>query len=105
MTKLIPTLKCHWCGKECGGTCLGLAKSTQMKPSDPAYKLLKDGHTTTPTVYDKNCYICTDPEFAQMGMPLCFGCKKCGAHIAADDGPVCEKCGYDHQEEESDAPH
>ena len=58
---------CHWCGKMCGGTCLGVNREhgpRQMKPSDPAYWMLKDGFRTTPQVHRDGCYICDDPEFA-----------------------------------------
>jgi hypothetical protein len=58
---------------------------TQMKPSDPAYWMLLDGVTSTPTVCNNDCYICNDPEFAQMGLPLCYPCCFCGAHVPADD--------------------
>lgn len=66
-----------------------------MKPDDPAYWMLFSGVTTTPTVYRNDCYICTDPEFAQMGLPLCKPwCKVCpdGGHMPADDD-VCSDCG------------
>lgn len=97
---------CHWCRKDCGGTCLGLTSSQQMKSDDPAYFMLKDGHATSANVYDPKCYICKDPEFAQMGLPLCQPCQKCSAieiqggappskgHIPADD-TVCTVCGHD----------
>ena len=62
---------------------------TKMKPSDPAYWMLSDGVTSTPTVYRAGCYICDDPEFAQMGLPLCYPCVFCGAHVPADD-TVCD---------------
>lgn len=94
---------CHWCNKPCGGTCLGLQASKQMKPDDPAYWMLKDGHATTPVVNDPNCYICRDPEFAQMGLPLCRKCPNCykvtgkDGHIPADD-TVCTICGHDEYE-------
>lgn len=66
-----------------------------MKPDDPAYHLLTDGSTTTPVVHRAGCYICEDPEFAQMGLPLCQQCPKCpNGHIAADDS-VCDDCGHD----------
>jgi hypothetical protein len=90
-------MSCHWCGGDCGGTCLGLTKSTQMQTNDPAYFLLKDGHTSTPTVHREGCYICEDPEFAQMGLPLCQECPQCGGHIPADD-PGCDDCDYDARE-------
>jgi hypothetical protein len=46
-------------------------------------------HTTSTTVYNQSCYICRDPEFAQMGLPLCYPCPVCGAHTPADD-VVCD---------------
>jgi hypothetical protein len=64
--------------------------------SDPAYLLLIDGVETVPVVHKKTCYICEDPEFAQMGLPLCRKCPACGGHIAADD-TVCDDCGLDDQ--------
>lgn len=73
-----------------------------MKPSDPAYHLLTDGFTSTPVVHDPKCYICNDPEFAQMGLPLCKPCPDCLAkrqvdgHVPADDS-VCSVCGFDVQ--------
>lgn len=76
---------------------------TVTQPHDPAYALLKDGHTTTPKVYRRGCYICEDPEFAQMGLPLCRPCPECqkagrgDGHVAADDC-VCDVCGWDGQE-------
>jgi len=42
------------------------------------------------------CYICQDPEFALMGMPLCRKCPACGGHVQADD-TVCWQCGLDDQ--------
>jgi hypothetical protein len=73
-----------------------------MKPEDPAYFLLDEGlHDPTKrsrtTVYKAGCYICDDPEFSLMGLPLCFPCPACGGHIAADDS-ICEKCGADAQD-------
>lgn len=46
---------------------------------------------TKTTVYNDRCYICRDPEFALMGLPLCYPCVdtvdgvECGAHTPADD--------------------
>lgn len=92
---------CYWCGKHCGGTCLGVNHENgprQMKENDPAYFMLRDGHTSTPEVHRDGCYICEDPEFAQMGLPLCKSCPQClVGHIPADD-TVCNDCGYDIQE-------
>lgn len=57
----------------------------KMKKGDPAYWMLHDGITTSTDVYNPGCYICLDPEFAQMGLPLCYSCLICGAHVPADD--------------------
>jgi len=46
------------------------------------------------TVYRDGCYICEDPEFAQLGLPLCYPCNACGGHCQADDS-VCDDCGKD----------
>lgn len=73
-------------------------------PDDPAYHLLTDSFTTTPKVTPRDtCYICMDPEFAQMGLPLCNKCPECvkngkEGHIAADD-TVCTDCGHDIQDD------
>lgn len=69
-----------------------------LQPSDPAYWMLFDDFTTTPVVHREDCYICEDPEFAQMGLPLCRTCPECEAngcfkgHIPADDDE-CDCCG------------
>lgn len=99
---------CHWCGKDCGGTCLGVNHESgprQMKTSDPAYWMLKDGHTSSTTVYEVGCYICEDVEFAQMGLPLCKPCPVCTAkegkdagHVPADD-EICSICGANAYDE------
>jgi hypothetical protein len=75
--------------------------SIPLKPDDPAYWMLEQGRNdpskrSTTTVYRDGCYICEDPEFSLMGLPLCFPCHKCGGHVAADD-TVCDDCGFDHQ--------
>jgi hypothetical protein len=81
--------------------------SVAANPSDPAHFMLFDGHTTTPVVDDEDCYICQDPEFAQMGMPLCSfcpGCLRTGerfGHIPADD-TVCTVCGFEHGPQDYD---
>jgi len=74
----------------------GLGPWTQM--DDPAYFLLTDGHTSTPVegLYRATCYICRDPEFAQMGLPLCYACHVCGGHVPADD-TICEN-GHDQED-------
>lgn len=61
--------------------------SKPMSPDDPAYWMLFDGHETIPDpdIYEVTCSICRDPEFAQMGLPLCRPCEICGDHVAADD--------------------
>lgn len=63
-----------------------------MKPNDPAYWMLSDDFTTTPKIHREGCYICEDPEFAQMGLPLCNPCPVCGGHVPADD-EGCDDCG------------
>lgn len=74
--------------------------SVAMKPHDPAFGLLLDDFTSTPVVFRESCYICRDPEFAQMGLPLCRKCPECVrnerglGHIAADD-TRCDECGYE----------
>ena len=61
-------------------------------------KLFNDSHTTTPVpgIYNADCYICRDPDFAQMGLPLCKPCLQCGAHVPADDD-LCDN-GHDNHE-------
>ena len=89
---------CYWCGGSCGGSCLGLTRSTQMTSDDPAYWMLSSGHVSTSEVYKAGCYICEDPEFAQMGLPLCKPCLECKVgHVAADD-TICDDCGADQYE-------
>jgi hypothetical protein len=75
-----------------------------MKPSDPAYWLLERGRKdpskrSTTTVYSEDCYICRDPEFAMMGLPLCYPCAKCNGHVPADD-TICEN-GHDQDDVET----
>lgn len=69
--------------------------------------LYNDPHTTSTTVYDDKCYICRDPDFARMGLPLCRECPECKrksngevlGHVAADD-TECTVCGHDEYAEE-----
>lgn len=85
--------------------------SVPMKPSDPAFWMLERGlqdpsQCSTTTVYEAGCYICEDPEFALMGLPLCYPCPKCGEHVAADEGQCtsCEWCDYEGFEEAEETP-
>lgn len=55
----------------------------------------KRSHTT---VYNGKCYICRDPEFALMGLLLCYPCKVCKMHVPADSD-VCYK-GYEQEVED-----
>lgn len=71
--------------------------SVPLKPTDPAYWMLLDGHRTSPKVFKAGCYICEDLEFALMGMPLCYRCLFCNGHVAADD-TVCDDCGKDQED-------
>ncbi len=79
--------------------------SRHLSPGDPASWMLYDDFTSTPVVYRESCYICEDPEFAQMGLPLCRPCPQCigretgAGHIAADD-VVCDDCGYEDSPED-----
>ena len=52
---------------------------------------------STPVIHRETCYICRDPDFAEMGMPLCSICTYCEGHIAADD-TICDDCGGDAYE-------
>lgn len=78
--------------------------SRPMRPDDPAYWMLEQGRAdpskrsvqTAP--HRDGCYICEDPEFSLMGLPLCFACEKCKGHVPADD-TVCSDCGHDHYPE------
>lgn len=75
--------------------------SVAMRPSDPAYWMLFDEFTTKPAIHRDGCYICEDPEFAQMGLPLCRICVKCAGHVPADDD-ACDDCGYIETPEDYD---
>lgn len=68
-----------------------------MAADDPAQAYMTGGHFSVPTVADPGCYICQDPEYAQMGMSLCMACPQCGNHIPADEGPYCPRsaCGWE----------
>ncbi len=71
--------------------------SKPMAVNDPAYFLLEQGlkdpsKRSKPEVFKEGCYICEDPEFSLMGLPLCYPCKTCGSHIAADDDRCDKGC-------------
>jgi hypothetical protein len=73
--------------------------SVPLKVTDPAYWMLQEGmrdpsKRTKSNVYKSGCYICEDPEFSLMGLPLCYPCKGCGGHVPADDS-ICDDCGLD----------
>jgi hypothetical protein len=68
--------------------------------------LFNDGYTsTTAAEHSPRCYICRDPDFAQMGLPRCRTCDECSkrgepkrpGHVPADD-TVCTICGTDEHE-------
>jgi hypothetical protein len=69
------------------------ARFTDPFSNEPAEKP-KGQWRSTSSVYSESCYICRDPEYALMGLPLCYPCSKCGGHIAADDCQ-CDDCGHD----------
>ncbi len=82
--------------------------SKPLPPNDPARRLLRYRNKrdleldinrvdqSSTTVFQAGCYICEDPEFAQLGLPLCYPCSSCGGHCAADD-TVCDDCGKDQE--------
>lgn len=70
-----------------------MAKSLPL--NDPCQWMLKDDFVSKPIVHRKGCHICEDPEFAQMGLPLCYLCVFCGGHVAADN-TICDDCGKDN---------
>lgn len=82
-----------YCGRD---DCTNVNYHHHTSTTDPAYSLLTDSFTSKPveSIYRESCYICTDPEFAQMGLPLCRKCPVCGGHISADD-TECWDCGYE----------
>lgn len=76
--------------------------SRPMKPDDPAFFLLERGvndptKRSVATAFKDDCYICRDPEFSLMGLPLCYACAACGGHVPADDSR-CDACGVDQQD-------
>lgn len=76
--------------------------SVPLKTDDPAYWMLEEGladprKRSHASAYSEKCYICRDPEFSLMGLPLCNACYVCGGHVAADDCR-CDDCGHDHSE-------
>jgi len=74
--------------------------SQPLPLKDPCYFMLAEGmHDETKRSAQKGpkrhgCYICEDPEYSLMGLPLCTACPKCGGHVAAD-GTRCDDCGHD----------
>ena len=81
----------------------GEAMSQPIPLTDPCYFMLAEGmHDETKRSVQRGpkragCYICEDPEYALMGLPLCTACPKCGGHVAADD-TCCDDCGRDSYE-------
>jgi len=87
--------------------------SVPLRKDDPAYWMLQKGYAeqyridnheitadeatwiTPKDIHKDGCYICEDPEFALMGLPLCKPCPLCGAHWAADDGQCDNECAVD----------
>lgn len=65
----------------------------KLQPGDPAWSMKFSGHRSVPVIFRAGCYICEDSEFAQIGMPLCQKCCKCGGHVPADD-EKCDDCGW-----------
>lgn len=72
--------------------------SAPMRPDDPSYWMLKRGRRdpskrSVPTAHRDGCYICEDPEFALMGLPLCRFCPECKTGHVAADSATCDDCG------------
>jgi hypothetical protein len=67
--------------------------SVKMSEDDPAYWVLAAPFFTVPVIHREGCYICEDPEFAQMGLSLCSICPECEGHVPADDDE-CDDCGF-----------
>lgn len=66
----------------------------KMQPDDPAFWMLNDGYQSIQRgPKNKHCYICNDGEYSRMGLPLCYSCWICGAHVPADD-EVCDNGHY-----------
>lgn len=70
--------------------------SKSLPDNDPCQWMLHDEFTSKPTVHKDGCYICEDPEFVQMGLPLCYPCQYCGGHVAAD-AIICDNCNKEQQ--------
>ena len=72
--------------------------SIPLKPDDPCQFLLQNPNIYTIPVFNrKGCYICEDPEFAEMGLPLCYKCMFCEGHVPADSN-ACSDCGKEQHE-------
>jgi len=94
--------------------------SEPLKHGDPAAWMLNRGRAeefaiaagaeipeserwvTQTEAFSSKCYICNDPEFALMGLPLCKPCPNCQkhgkvGHVPADD-EECTDCGYNLHE-------
>lgn len=73
-----------------------------LRPSDPAFDMLKNTMVSKPKVHRAGCYICEDMEFSRMGLPLCSPCCACttrlqregAGHIPADND-VCDDCDHE----------
>lgn len=83
--------------------------SVPLRDDDPAAWMLRRGMKiaagqlddpnwiTPKNIHRDGCYICEDPEFALMGLPVCKPCVACQGHVAADD-TICDDCGADAYE-------
>jgi len=67
----------RWLGGLAAGAHAAGNASVAANPSDPAHWMLFAGHQSIPVVHREGCYICEDPEFAAMGLPLCSPCPNC----------------------------
>jgi hypothetical protein len=78
----------EWLGRLAAGAHAAGNASVAANPADPAHWMLFDGHQSVPVVHREGCYICEDPEFAAMGLPLCSPCPDCVRRME-----ICTACG------------
>lgn len=86
---------CEWIHE---GQCTAPPGKCDASPDFGGLPVLPKSEQPVAGAYSPSCYICRDPSFKAMGLPLCRRCRFCGGHIAADD-VVCDDCGRDGSED------